>query len=148
MVNYNEVSLSQTFAALADPTRRALLARLSAGETRVSVLATPFRVSLPAISRHLRVLEEAGLVQKRRVGREQLCSLASQPLGEAALWLSQYKQFWQSQLDRFASYVESQHTTEEKGQWQQQKQTQRSASAGSSKRPVRKSTRRGPPRKR
>jgi DNA-binding transcriptional ArsR family regulator len=148
MVNNNDAALSQTFSALADPTRRALLSRLAAGETRVSLLATPFRVSLPAISRHLRVLEQAGLVRKRRVGREQLCSLASQPLGEAALWLAPSHQFWQSQLDRFAAYVETQHTLEEKGKWQRRKQTQRSALAESSKPRAQKSTRRGPKPKR
>jgi len=99
MVNHEAV-LSDTFAALADPTRRAILARLRAGEASVGELAHPFRVSLPAISKHLRVLERAGLLERRRQGRRRRCRLIARPMREAAAWINRYRRFWKQQFDR------------------------------------------------
>ncbi len=85
--------------ALADPTRRAILQRLAAGEARVTDLAAPFAISLNAVSKHIRILERASLVRRRRAGREHLLSLDPKPLGEAAAWIEQQRQFWSSSLD-------------------------------------------------
>jgi DNA-binding transcriptional ArsR family regulator len=99
MVNHEAV-LSDTFAALADPTRRAILARLRAGEASVGELAHPFRMSLPAISKHLRVLERAGLLERRRQGRRRRCRLVARPMREAAAWINRYRRFWEQQRAR------------------------------------------------
>lgn len=98
--------LDQTFHALADPTRRAILARLAYGSTTVGELAQPFPVSRPAISKHLRVLERAGLVRREREGRVSRCELDAAAIREAAAWLDQYRAFWLDQLDALAEYVE------------------------------------------
>ncbi len=98
-------SLSLTFAALADPTRRAILARLSEGETSVAELARPFAISKPAVSKHLKVLEDAGLVARRKAGRSFLCSLKAGPLGEADQWLRQWEKFWNVRLDRLEALI-------------------------------------------
>lgn len=99
--------LTQTFAALADPTRRAILARLATGETTVSELAAPFDMSLPAVSRHLKVLERAGLVRREVDAQWRVCRLQAAPLGEAAEWMERYREFWESGLDRLAGYLET-----------------------------------------
>src|ERR1700691_2977607 len=93
-------SISSTFAALSDPTRRAILARLAVGETSVGELAAPFAMSLPAISRHLKVLERAGLISRGREAQWRPCRLKSQPLKQAADWLDEYRQFWEENFDR------------------------------------------------
>jgi DNA-binding transcriptional ArsR family regulator len=142
MVNYSESSLNHTFAALADPTRRAIVSRLAGGGAAVSDLAMPFDMSLPAISKHLRVLQDAGLLRKTKQGRQQICSLDSRRLEHASEWLARYREYWEGQLDRFAAHVESEHKQEEE-RWQQQKRTRRSASAGLSKRRAQKSIQRG-----
>ena len=98
-------SLSATFAALSDPTRRAILARLSAGEATVKVLAEPFQMSLPAVSKHLRVLERAGLVARGRNAQWRPCRLEAQPLREASDWIGQYRAFWEARLDRLETYL-------------------------------------------
>ena len=98
-------SLDQTFAALADPTRRAILARLAAGEATVSQLAAPFSISLPAISRHLKVLERAGLISQGREAQWRPRSLRAGRLKEAADWLEDYRQFWEQSLDRLEQYL-------------------------------------------
>lgn len=98
--------LDQTFAALADSTRRAILARLADGEANVGDLARPFRVSRPAISKHLRVLERAGLVRRERDGRLSRCELDASPMREAADWLDRYRAFWEGRLDALQQYVE------------------------------------------
>jgi len=98
--------LSATFAALSDPTRRAILARLSAGEATVKVLAEPFQMSLPAISKHLRVLERAGLVARGREAQWRPCRLEAKPLQEASAWLGQYRAFWEARLDRLEAYLQ------------------------------------------
>jgi DNA-binding transcriptional ArsR family regulator len=97
--------LDHTFAALADPTRRAILARLAKGEATVTELARPFAISMPAISRHLKVLERAGLISKGRDAQWRPRSLQPEPLKEAVDWLEQYRRFWEESLDRLADYM-------------------------------------------
>jgi DNA-binding transcriptional ArsR family regulator len=99
-------ALSNTFAALADPTRRAILARLAKGEASVGELAQPFDISLPAVSRHLRVLEEAQLIERRVDAQWRLCRLRPQPLKEAVDWIEHYRRFWEASLDNLARYPE------------------------------------------
>ena len=98
--------LDETFSALADPTRRAILARLAKGEASVTELAEPFDMSLPAISKHLKVLERAGLITRARDGQQRPCRLATAPLDEAAVWIERHKREWEKRLDRLANYVE------------------------------------------
>jgi DNA-binding transcriptional ArsR family regulator len=97
--------LSATFSALADPTRRAILARLTQGETSVTELAKPFAMSLPAVSKHLKVLERAGLVARGRNAQWRPCRLQATPLREAADWIEHYRQFWEQSLDRLDLYL-------------------------------------------
>lgn len=97
--------LSTTFAALADPTRRAILARLVAGEASVTQLAEPFDMSMPAISKHLKVLERAGLIARGREAQWRPCRIEAKPLKDAAEWISHYEQFWTESLDRLDSYL-------------------------------------------
>ena len=97
--------LSATFSALADPTRRAILARLAAGETSVTELAAPFDMSLPAISKHLKVLERAGLITRGREAQWRPCKLEAKPLKSAADWLEHYRTFWEESLDRLEDYL-------------------------------------------
>lgn len=101
--------LSQTFAALADPTRRAILARLSRGEASVSDLARPFlkEMSLPAVTKHLKVLERAGLVTKTREAQWRPCRLNGAPLKDASAWMEQYRIFWEESFDRLEAYLET-----------------------------------------
>jgi DNA-binding transcriptional ArsR family regulator len=101
----NPDALTSTFAALADPTRRAILARLSLGEASVGELAEPFAISLPAVSKHLKVLERAGLIARRRAAQWRPCRLDPKPLKEAAGWLETYRRFWDESLDRLADYL-------------------------------------------
>lgn len=102
----NSEALDLTFGALADPTRRAILARLARGEATVGELARPFEVSRPAISKHLRVLERAGLVRRTSDGRLSRCELDADPLHEAADWVERYRKFWEGQFDSLARYLE------------------------------------------
>jgi DNA-binding transcriptional ArsR family regulator len=104
MVNYS-TALDATFSALADPTRRAILVRLARGECSVTALAKPFDVSLPAISKHLRVLERAGLLARRKDGRVHRCRLVTRPLKEAEEWITRHRQFWEQRLDALAEYL-------------------------------------------
>lgn len=97
--------LDDTFAALADPTRRAILARLASGEATVTELAEPFAISLPAISRHLKVLERAGLISRGREAQWRPRTLQAAPLKEAADWLAQYRRFWERSLDRLEQHL-------------------------------------------
>lgn len=113
MVNYSPGPLDKTFAALADPTRRAILARLARGEASVTELAEPFNISLPAVSKHLRVLEKAGLLAREREGRVHRCRLVAKPIKDAAEWLAFYENFWQEQFDALANYLDEQ-TEEER----------------------------------
>ncbi len=102
----NSRTLDLTFGALADPIRRAILARLARGEATVGELARPFDVSRPAISKHLRVLERAGLVQRTRDGRISRCGLDAEPMRDAADWIERYREYWEEQLDSLARYLE------------------------------------------
>lgn len=102
----NSRRLDLTFGALADPTRRAILARLAGGEATVGELARPFAVSRPAISKHLRILERAGLVQRARDGRISRCELDAKPMRQVAEWVEHYRRFWERQLDSLKRYVE------------------------------------------
>src|SRR5947209_20467071 len=99
------VALDQTFAALADPTRRAILARLAGGEATVNELAAPFRISLPAISRHLKVLEQAQLIDRARDGPFRRCRLRAERLAAASEWLAFYERFWNESFDRLAEHL-------------------------------------------
>ena len=94
------------FPALGDPTRRAIIARLRRGPATVGELAAPFAVSRPAISKHLRVLEHAGVVRRTRRGRESICRLDARPLARAHAWLERYRRFWEGALDRLGDYLE------------------------------------------
>ena len=102
-------SLSATFAALADPTRRAILARVSIGETSVSELAAPFDMSLPAISKHLKVLERAGLIVRGRAAQWRPCKLKADPLQAAASWIDEYRHHWENNLNALEDYLETLH---------------------------------------
>ncbi|HVH78123.1 MAG TPA: metalloregulator ArsR/SmtB family transcription factor [Stellaceae bacterium] len=98
--------LTATFGALADPTRRAILARLAEGETSVTELAEPFAMSLPAVSKHLKVLERAGLISRGRAAQWRPCRLAPQPLKDATDWLEEFRRFWDDSLDRLAEHLQ------------------------------------------
>ena len=98
-------SVSHTFAALADPTRRAILGRLALGETSVSELAAPFKMSLPGISKHLKVLERAGLIARGREAQWRPCRLQAAPLKDASAWIDQYRKFWEESFDRLEDYL-------------------------------------------
>ncbi len=114
MVKYNSKTLDRTFAALADPTRRRILAHLARGDRRVTDLARPHNMSLPAVSKHLRVLENAGLLRRRRQGRVHEMQLNAEPLKKAAQWVEDYRRFWEGSLDRLAAYLEKTHKASDK----------------------------------
>jgi len=97
--------LDVTFSALADPTRRAILARLAKGEASVTELARPFDVTLPAISKHLKVLERAGLIERGREAQWRPCRLKAAPLKDAAAWVDRYRRFWEERFDRLDEYL-------------------------------------------
>ncbi len=97
--------LSTTFAALSDPTRRAILARLASGEATVTEVAAPFDLSLPAISKHLKVLQRAGLIEQGRQAQWRPCRLTPEPLRDVAAWVGQYKRHWEASLDRLDDYL-------------------------------------------
>ena len=99
--------LSTTFAALSDPTRRAILARLASGEVSVSELAAPFDMSLPAVTKHLNVLERAGLIARGREAQWRPCRLQAEPLQEASRWIEEYRQHWEQRLDRLEAYLQT-----------------------------------------
>jgi len=114
MVKYSAQTLNRTFAALADPTRRRILAHLGRGDQRVTHLARPHAMSLPAVSKHLRVLEKAGLLRRRRYGRVHEMRLDARPLKQAAQWVEEYRKFWEGSLDRLAAYLEKTNKTADK----------------------------------
>jgi DNA-binding transcriptional ArsR family regulator len=147
MVKYRDETLDRTFAALADPTRRALLARLGEDESiSVSELAQPFSMSLPAIMKHLDVLSDAGLVARVKTGRTVACRLTAGPMEQAMDWLNRYQRFWSEGLDRLAAFVEEE-------EWQPNQALPPTSPDRASVSNVvsmprrRKSTRRGPTRK-
>jgi DNA-binding transcriptional ArsR family regulator len=106
--------LNATFAALADPTRRAILARLASGERSVNDLAEPFEMSLPAVSKHLKVLERAGLIARGREAQWRPCRLDAAPLKEALDWIERYRRYWEASLDRLDDYLKTLNTKERK----------------------------------
>ena len=107
-------ALSTTFAALADPTRRAILARLALGETSVTELAAPFAMSLPAVTKHLKVLERAGLITRAREAQWRPCKLAAKPLRAVAYWTEQYRRHWEESFDRLEAYLQDLQAKERK----------------------------------
>lgn len=107
-------SLSLTFAALADPTRRAILAHLASGEASVKELAAPFRITLPAVSKHLKVLERAGLIARGREAQWRPSRLQAKPLHEVADWVNHYRQFWEESFDRLDEYLKELQKKEER----------------------------------
>jgi DNA-binding transcriptional ArsR family regulator len=113
--------LSETFAALADPTRRAILARLASGEASVTELARPFEMSMPAISKHLKVLERAQLITRGRDAQWRPCRLDAGPLKDAAEWIGNYRQFWEESFDRLDEYLEELKSKEKKHDSKQRK---------------------------
>ncbi len=106
MVKYRSSELDATFGALADATRRGILEKLSGGDSSVTKLAEPYNISLPAISKHLRVLERAGLLSQEKDGRVRRCRLDASPMKEASDWISRYQRFWEQQLDSLANYLD------------------------------------------
>jgi DNA-binding transcriptional ArsR family regulator len=105
-------ALSATFSALADPTRRAILARLSTGEATVSELAAPFDLSLPAVSKHLKVLQRSGLIEQGRQAQWRPCRLRPEPLRDVADWVAQYRRFWEASFDRLDDYLRELQATQ------------------------------------
>jgi DNA-binding transcriptional ArsR family regulator len=114
--------MSTTFAALADPTRRAILARLASGEASVNELAAPFQMSLPAVSKHLKVLERAGLISRGREAQWRPCRLEASPLREVADWVEHYRQFWEERFDRLDEYLKELQTPKQTRQQQKKKE--------------------------
>ncbi len=110
MVNHLDDRLSRVFASLADPTRRAMLAQVALGDASVSELAAPYKISLPAASKHLSHLESAGLIAKHKIGREVRCRFVGVRFKEAMDWMSRYERFWTDQLDALGDYLNSDNT--------------------------------------
>jgi DNA-binding transcriptional ArsR family regulator len=108
-------TLDNTFAALADPTRRAILARLASGEASVNELAEPFEMTLPGVSKHLKVLERAGLISRGRVAQSRPCRLEAAPLREVADWVGRYRRFWEGSFDRLEDYLQDLQGGEDEG---------------------------------
>ena len=114
MVKCHSRSLNRTFAALADPTRRHILKHLAHGDRCVTDLARPYSISLPAVSKHLRVLENAGLIRRRRHGRVHSLKLEAAPMKQASRWIEEYRRFWEGSLDRLDEYLKELQAKEEK----------------------------------
>jgi DNA-binding transcriptional ArsR family regulator len=114
MVEYSSRSLDRTFGALADPTRRRILAQLAKGRECVTDLARPHALSLAAVSKHLIVLEKAGLVKRRRKGRVHWLALEAKPMQEAQAWIDRYRKLWEGNLDQFEKYLDKLQTKETK----------------------------------
>ena len=140
MVNYSSERLDAVFSALADPTRRAVLVRLRQGERSVGELAEPFGMSLPGVSKHLGILEEAGLIERTKTGRVVNCQLKGGALKGALEWLERHEEFWNTQLDRLGAFLKH----KESQAWKSQPKTRPvSRSDASIKPPSLRSTRRG-----
>jgi DNA-binding transcriptional ArsR family regulator len=129
MVKHSSQVLDAAFGALADPTRRAILEQLSRGRSSPTVLAEPFDLSLPAISRHLRVLERAGLISRRKQGRVHHCTIRPGPLDEAMAWLERHRVFWERQLQALAKYLDETQAREESS-WRRSRSRPRTSSHG------------------
>ena len=143
MVKYSAVALDATFHALADATRRAILARLARGETSVTQLAGQFDISLPGVMKHLQALESAGLLASDKRGRVRRCRLVPGPMKNAAEWIAFYQQFWENQFDALEDFLAE--TAEEEEPWKQQRPQQKAPSASNAPSPLRgkKSLKRG-----
>ena len=126
MVKYSG-SLDTTFGALADPTRRAILSTLMQGQASISELAKPHRMSLPAVLKHVRVLERAGLVAQSKNGRTRFCQLAAEPLEQAENWISQYRAFWEGTFDSLERYLADEKAKEDQ-KWQRRNRSRESRS--------------------
>jgi DNA-binding transcriptional ArsR family regulator len=111
---HNSERLDSAFAALADPTRRAILARLALGEASVNELVAPFEMSQPAISRHLKVLENAGLISRGRDAQRRPCRIEAEPLGEASAWLESYRKFWEGSFERLDALLDEMKVKKQK----------------------------------
>jgi len=111
----NHDRLDMTLSALADPTRRAILARLALGEASVTDLAAPFAMSQPSISKHLKVLERAGLISRGRSAQFRPCRLEAAPLKEVAAWVDEYKRYWEDNFDRLDNYLHELQSSQKKG---------------------------------
>lgn len=143
MLTFNTPNLDRTFSALADPTRRALLARLEAKDHQsVSDLAQPFDMSLPAVMKHLDILTDAGLISRAKQGRTVTCTLVAKPMEDAMAWLARYERFWTQQFDRLAAFLEKEQCSTA-----QAAPNPASRSNGNSKRRRKKSTKPGPTRR-
>jgi DNA-binding transcriptional ArsR family regulator len=114
MVEFDSPRLDTIFHALGDPTRRGMLASLALGEKSVGELGEPFAMSFAGASKHVKVLEQAGLIARRKIGRTHLCSLKAEPLAEAERWLKQWERFWNVRLDRLQALVEADHKNSKK----------------------------------
>jgi DNA-binding transcriptional ArsR family regulator len=114
MVKSHEPALDVTFAALADPTRRAILARLASGEASVKDLAAPFEISAPAVTKHLKVLQRAGLITRSRYAQWRPCRLRAKPLREVSHWVEHYRRFWEERIDRLEDYLRELQAAERK----------------------------------
>jgi DNA-binding transcriptional ArsR family regulator len=147
MVKYADADLDAVFAALADSTRRGILESLSGGDLAVSELAAPHEMSLPGFMKHLRVLEDAGLVTRTKEGRVVSCALEARPMKEASVWMARYEKFWTEKLDALARYLYQQ---EELQTWKipSSPKSRRSKSPAATRPRLRKSGARGPTRKR
>src|SRR3990167_1214104 len=147
MVKYADADLDAVFAALADPTRRGILESLSGGDLAVSELAAPHPMSLPGFMKHLRVLEDAGLIAREKEGRVVSCELSAAPMKAASAWMSRYEKFWSDKLDSLARYLYQQ---EELQTWNKpiSKPSPRSASVGTTPSRRKRSGGHGPTRKR
>jgi DNA-binding transcriptional ArsR family regulator len=144
MVKYQSAALDATFGALADPTRRAILERLAQGEALVTELARPFDMTLPAVSKHLGVLERAGLVVRHRDGRVRRCRFLPGPMAGAASWIEMYREFWEGRLDQLARYLKE-SSGREAMPWPAGRRPRKpSASPGSSRPRARRSSGPGP----
>jgi DNA-binding transcriptional ArsR family regulator len=145
MVKYQSGSLDAIFAALSDPIRRRILERLARGEASVGDLAAPFQVTAPAISRHLRVLERAGLLDRHKKGRIHRCRLRPRPMNDAVAWIEQCRQFWEQQFDALERYL-AETEPKENDSWPHpaSARRRRSSSNAPSKRRAKGSSKRGP----
>jgi DNA-binding transcriptional ArsR family regulator len=145
MVKYSDDHLDAVFSALADPTRRSVLNTLAGGSLAVSELAAPHGMSLPGFLKHLRVLEDAGLIERNQEGRVVSCELDAAPLEAASVWMSRYEKFWTEKLDSLARYLYQQ---EELQSWKQPGKNPSSTSSATTRSRRRKSGARGPTRRR
>lgn len=148
MVNYADEALDRVFSALADPTRRGVLESLAGGSLAVSDLAAPAGMSLPGFLKHLRVLEEAGLIQRTKEGRVVSCELSAAPMKAASDWMSRYQKFWSDKLDSLARYLYQQEEVQAWNKNSEPRSRPRSALRGATPPRRRKSGVRGPTRKR